>query len=76
MITAKISYPKGMDFRDWMGWSASRKYFRLSKLMVCRTSRPWQCLKRRTTQVVTDPSFLVFSDASEDAYAEAKHLWV
>ena len=42
MITAKISYPKGMDFRDWLGWLASRKYFRQSKWMVCRTSRPWQ----------------------------------
>ena len=28
-------------------------------------------MRRRTTQVVTDQSFLVFSDASEDAYAYA-----
>ena len=30
-------------------------------------------MRRRATQVVTDQSFLVFSDASEDGYAAVKH---
>ena len=37
----------------------------LGNIKIC------QCLRRSTTQVVTDQSFLVFSDASEDAYAYA-----
>ena len=49
-----------------------QKIIRQSKGMVCRTSRIKKidrCLRRSSTQVVTDQSFHVVSNVSEDAYA-------
>ena len=60
----------GIDWDDQLPENISgkaRKWF--AELQDLGNIKIGRCLRRPTTQVVTDQSFHVFSDASEDAYA-------